>query len=539
VKYKNKLMLCMLLLANTGVYAEVENGGFETWSNNLPSGWTTIDSGITISESIDTVKVGVSSAAISVNTNSQSSTDLQQLVAVEASKTYAFSTWIYHTEGNIKARLYVDGYQGYSNENLINQWQQINFNYTASSSKNIAVGLRFYDTAGFDGSEVVYIDDFQPSVTEIPNSNTCANTKVEFSLTTDNYGYETSWTIKDKNSVEVAHGSSLANDTSYNENLCLVDGEYSFTINDTYGDGICCTYGNGAYDISVLGKSLISGGTFTNSETKTFTVGSNPGGGSGGDSGEYYKSVTGKTGYVLKTGLHNIIKSHTVKGYSALWTFYESHSLDNYYEKDGSILDMYSENPSGSENYIYQKVTNQCGNYSSEGGCYNREHSFPKSWFGGKIEPMNSDVHHIFATDGFVNSKRSGYPYGEVATASFTSTNNSKLGFATSVLGYTGTVFEPIDEFKGDLARAHLYMATRYEDVIATWTNNSVYGAAILNASSDQVFKSWVITMLLRWHKNDPVSQKEIDRNEAGFIHQGNRNPFVDHPEFVDQIWSN
>jgi len=539
VNYKIKLVLGLLVLANTHAYADIKNGSFETWSNAVPSDWTTIDSGLSISENKSIVKAGLSSAAISVNTNSQSSTDFQQLMAVEAGKTYAFSTWVYHTEGNIKTRLYVDGYQGYSNENLINQWQQISFSYAASTSKNIAVGLRFYDTAGFDGAEVVYIDDFQPSITEIPNPNSCANTEAKFSLTTDNYGYETSWTIKDKNSVEIAQGSSLANDTSYNESICLVDGDYSFTINDSYGDGICCTYGNGAYDISVSGTSLISGATFTNSETKTFTIGSSTGGGTGENLGDYYDLTDGKSGYILKTALHNIIKNHTVKGYSALWTFYESHSLDNYYEKDGSILDIYSENPSGSENYVYQKVTNQCGNYSSEGGCYNREHSFPKSWFGGKIEPMNSDVHHIFATDGFVNSKRSGYPYGEVASASFTSTNNSKLGSATASLGYTGIVFEPIDEFKGDLARAHLYMATRYEDVIATWTNNSVYGAAILNATSEQVFKPWVITMLLRWHKNDPVSQKEIDRNEAGYVHQGNRNPFVDHPEFVDQIWSN
>jgi hypothetical protein len=298
VKYKNKLMLSLLLVANTGAYAEVENGGFETWSNSAPSGWTTIDTGIAVNENKDIVKLGESSAAITVNTNSQSSTDLQQLVAVISGQTYAFSTWVYHTEGNVKARLYVDGYQGYSNENLINQWQKIDFNYTASTSKNIAVGLRFYDTAGFDGSEIVYIDDFQPSVNETPDPNACASTEVQFSLTTDNYGYETNWSIKDSNSVEIVHGSNLSNNTSYEENLCLVDGEYSFTINYTYGDGICCTYGNGSYDISISGKSLISGGTFTNSETKTFVIENDSGGGSGGEPSAYYESAIGKSGYV-------------------------------------------------------------------------------------------------------------------------------------------------------------------------------------------------------------------------------------------------
>jgi endonuclease I len=232
-----------------------------------------------------------------------------------------------------------------------------------------------------------------------------------------------------------------------------------------------------------------------------------------------------------------LINNHIGQGYSALWTFYENHSLDVYFENDGSILDIYSENPTSTESYNFTKVTNQCGNYTGEGGCYNREHTFPKSWFGGKIEPMNSDVHHIYATDGFVNSKRSGFPFGEVATATFTSTNNSKLGSSTTSLGYNGTVFEPIDEFKGDLARAYFYMATRYENVIGSWQNNSVYGDAILDGSSNQVFELWQLEMLKRWHANDPVSQKEIDRNEAAFGHQGNRNPFVDHPEYVDNIW--
>ena len=80
-------------------------------------------------------------------------------------------------------------------------------------------------------------------------------------------------------------------------------------------------------------------------------------------------------------------------------------------------------------------------------------------------------------------------------------------------------------------------MATRYENVFAGWQSNSSYGDAILNGSSDKVFENWHITMLLRWHQQDPVSQKEIDRNNAAFEHQGNRNPFIDHPEFATMIW--
>lgn len=540
MNYKNNITAILLSISSCCALAEVTNGSFESWLSGSPVGWSTIDSGISVNQSTNFIQEGSSSAAITVNTGTQGSTDLRQKINVIAGQNYDFSVGVYHTEGSVKARLYIDGYQGFSNENLINQWQQVTHSYLASSTTEISVGLRFYDTSGFDGSEVVYVDYFQPTPAS-DSVSTCNTNEIVFSLTTDNYGYETSWTLTNRANQEVANGGSYANSTDYNENVCLDDGDYTFIINDSYGDGICCAFGNGSYDISLAGTSLISGGSFASSESKTFTLGNSGGGsgeGSGTYTGNYYDNITSQAGYTLKTELHNLVNEHSVQGYSALWTFYESHSLDVYFEKDGSILDIYSENPTSSDNYNFSKVSDQCGNYSGEGGCYNREHTFPKSWFGGKVEPMNSDVHHIYATDGFVNSKRSGYPYGEVAAASFTSTNNSKLGSSTTTLGYNGTVFEPIDEFKGDLARAYFYMATRYEDVISGWQNNSAYGDAILDGSSNQVFELWQLEMLMRWHTNDPVSQKEIDRNEAAFGHQGNRNPFVDHPEYVDNIWA-
>jgi endonuclease I len=541
MNYKNNIATLLLYAVSHYAVADVTNGSFETWSAGSPIGWSTIDSGISVNQNTSLFQEGSNSAAITVNTGTQGSTDFRQVVSVVAGQTYDFSVGVYHTEGTVKARLYIDGYQGYSDESLVNQWQQVTHSYAASSTKNISIGLRFYDTSGFDGSEIVYVDNFQPTQATSGGTggNSCSTNEIAFSLTTDSYGYETSWTLKNISNEEVANGGSYANSTDYNENFCLDDGDYTFTINDTYGDGICCTYGNGSYDISLAGTSLISGGSFTRSESKTFSLGNSGGGGGGSGTytGTYYDNITSQSGYSLKTELHNLINDHSGQGYSALWTFYENHSLDVYFENDGSILDIYSENPTSSDSNSFTKVSDQCGNYSGEGDCYNREHSFPKSWFGGKIEPMNSDVHHIYATDGFVNSKRSAFPFGEVATASFTSTNNSKLGSATTALGYNGTVFEPVDEFKGDLARAYFYMAARYENVISSWQNNSVYGDAILDGSSDQVFELWQLEMLKRWHANDPVSQKEINRNEAGFGHQGNRNPFVDHPEYVDNIW--
>tara|TARA_R110000751_G_scaffold35422_6_gene87091 strand:+ start:103 stop:1716 length:1614 start_codon:yes stop_codon:yes gene_type:complete len=536
LKHNKKLLLTLLSSLSFLANADVLNGNFEAWSNASADNWTTVDSGISVNQNTNIIKTGTSSAAITVNTVTQSSTDFLQNIAVTAGQSYDFSVWVYHTEGGVKARLFADGYRGYSNPNLVNQWQQVSYTYAATTTKEIAIGLRFYDSTGFDGAETVYIDDFEPTTSAGTGGSACSSNDIAFSLTTDQYGYETSWSITNSSNVEQASGSNLSNSTSYSENICLADGDYTFTINDSYGDGICCTYGNGSYDISLSGTSLVSGGTFTQTESKNFTLGTT-GGGSGGNEGTYYQSITTQTGYSLKTALHNLINNHTAQGYGAIWTFYANNALDTYYDNDGSILDVYSEKPFGSDSYTYTKVTNQCGSYSGEGDCYNREHSFPKSWFGGKIEPMNSDIHHIFATDGFVNSKRSGFPYGEVASATFTSTNNSKLGSATAALGYNGTVFEPIDEFKGDLARAQLYMATRYQDVISNWQTNSTYGDAILDGSSNKVFETWQLNMLLRWHANDPVSQKEIDRNEAAYLHQGNRNPFIDHPEYVEKIW--
>lgn len=242
----------------------------------------------------------------------------------------------------------------------------------------------------------------------------------------------------------------------------------------------------------------------------------------------YYDAATG-TGYTLKTQLHNIIDGHSSQTYDALWTHFQTTEVDNYFENDGSPLDMYSENPTGADPYNWTFVSDQCGNYSGEGSCYNREHSFPKSWFNDGY-PMYTDLFHLYLTDGYVNGQRGNLPFGEVGSASWTSQNGSKKG-SSSYPGYSGTVFEPIDEFKGDFARSYFYMATRYEDVVTGWSSD------MLNGTADQVYSDWALNMLLEWHANDPVSQKEIDRNDAVYGIQGNRNPFIDHPEFVNQIW--
>ncbi len=143
---------------------------------------------------------------------------------------------------------------------------------------------------------------------------------------------------------------------------------------------------------------------------------------------------------------------------------------------------------------------------------------------------MYTDLFIVMPTDYWVNGKRSDYPYGKVGTATFTSTNGSKLGNNTYPGAPGGTCFEPIDSFKGDIARNYFYVSTCY------WADSALFNSNYAMATQVNL-KPWAVQMLLEWHHNDPVSQKEIDRNNAAYNIQHNRNPFIDHPEYADCIW--
>ncbi|MBP1673094.1 MAG: bsn 2 [Bacteroidetes bacterium] len=241
----------------------------------------------------------------------------------------------------------------------------------------------------------------------------------------------------------------------------------------------------------------------------------------------YYTAAQNKKGYALRVSLYNIIKNHTVISYNGLWEAYQQTDL----KENGKIWDMYSDRPGQNPPYEYTYGSDQCGNVgSNEGVCYNREHSIPKSWFND-LSPMVSDLMHIVPTDGKVNGMRSNYPYGDVASPSWTSQNGSKLG-TSAVSGYTGTVFEPIDEYKGDFARIYFYMSVCYMDKnlgVSSYPSMFVDGTGNL--------EPWALAMLIQWSNQDPVSQKEINRNNAAYQLQGNRNPFVDYPELVGKIY--
>ena len=256
---------------------------------------------------------------------------------------------------------------------------------------------------------------------------------------------------------------------------------------------------------------------------------------------EYYKAANGKSGAALKTAFAGIIYNRDEGGslnnaYNALWThFRTTDALPN-----GKVWDMYSNKREMTFG------TDQAGNYKVEGDVYNREHSMPNSWFGGKVMPMYTDLYHLYPTDGYVNSKRSNHPFGETNGESYKSANNfSKLGKCTYP-GYTGTVFEPNDLYKGDFARTYFYMVTCYEEQIPTWyqkygvngsgeTKNAVM--ATLDGNTYPGLSSWQLEMMMKWAKNDPVSEKEIKRNNAVYGIQKNRNPFIDYPGLEQYIW--
>lgn len=239
----------------------------------------------------------------------------------------------------------------------------------------------------------------------------------------------------------------------------------------------------------------------------------------------YYNNANGLTGVSLQNALKSIIASHSVRSYANLWTDFGK--TDKRPNDSTKVWDIYSDIPSQNPPYTFTFYIDQCGNYNSENDCYNREHGFPKSHFNNAY-PMYTDLFHLYPTDGYVNSKRSNYPYAEVgANPSYVSLNGSKVGNSVTP-GYSGLAFEPIDSYKGDVARSYFYMVTCYKG------NSDFQNWAMANGTT---LNNWASAMLLEWHHLDPVSQKEIDRNNAIYKIQGNRNPFIDNPQWADCIW--
>ncbi len=237
----------------------------------------------------------------------------------------------------------------------------------------------------------------------------------------------------------------------------------------------------------------------------------------------YSRQCEGKSGKALLEALYATVGKHTTVSYDGLWNVYKTSDIRD----NGTVWDMYSTKE-------WRVGQQHCGTYKNIGDCINREHSFPKSWFDDR-SPMVSDAFHIYPTDGKVNGQRSNFPYGECSGGTTLPSNGNvkalgKLGTST-FSGYSGRVFEPVDEYKGDFARSYFYMAACYNDRVSTWHSD------MLANNSYPVFSSWAVKLLLKWHRQDPVSKKETDRNDAVYAFQHNRNPFIDHPELAEHIW--
>jgi len=230
----------------------------------------------------------------------------------------------------------------------------------------------------------------------------------------------------------------------------------------------------------------------------------------------YYNSLDGKKEGELKTAIHNRVTGfRLVSSYSALPDYFR---VTDVYPESNRWWDMYSDIPL----------------YAPSFKGLNREHSFPKSWWGGSTTvSAYVDLNHLYPSESAANMAKSNYPLGEVDRSEKIAFENGVSTVGYPVQGQGGgasRVFEPADEYKGDFARTYFYMVTCYQNLTWKWTymvNQNVY----------PTLNNWSVQLLMKWHRDDPVSQKEIDRNDAVYSFQDNRNPFIDHPELADYIW--
>ena len=236
----------------------------------------------------------------------------------------------------------------------------------------------------------------------------------------------------------------------------------------------------------------------------------------------YYNSLEGKSGEALKDAVHQLTRQHTVFSYSSLWIYFAE--TDCRPDDKRKVWDMYSDNT-----YYFR------GGTSGVSGMH-KEHSLPKSWWGGYDENQGyagyTDINHLYPANGDANMAKSNYPLGEVSKASF---NNGVTKVGTPRTGQGGgssSVFEPDDRYKGDFARTYFYMACTYQDYYWKYTY-------MMSNTSWKTLNDWSIEMLCRWARNDAVSDKEVDRNEAVQHYQNNRNPFIDIPQLFEYIWGN
>lgn len=250
----------------------------------------------------------------------------------------------------------------------------------------------------------------------------------------------------------------------------------------------------------------------------------------------YYDAVNGTKDGELKGTLKLIIRDHTAIPYGDdTWeVFYYSDQDEN-----GYCMDMYCDD--------WKKFTSPGVAVS---GC-NIEHSFAKSWWGGTKNDAYKDCYHLNPSNSVANSARSNYPLG-VPEKDIKTSGSLKIGkIHHEELNVDFSVFEPKDEYKGDFARAYFYMATCYgKDINGNYDptvcsayhgwrldNKDVGSKFAMQNDNYLEFQPWEQEVLITWHRQDPVSEKEIKRADAVSNFQHNRNPFIDYPFLAEYIW--
>ena len=279
----------------------------------------------------------------------------------------------------------------------------------------------------------------------------------------------------------------------------------------------------------------------------------------------YYESIDGTSGKELMDAIQRVSKQGYRADdfrYDSVWLAFKHTDL----RPDSYIWEIYSDC-----DFVYEK--DRTSNTTQTGECkgYNREHAMCQSWFGttslagqemssSKKNSPGSDIFHIYPASYGMNSRRGNRPYGEVLTAANVSGNGTKYGTPVQTISVTNSVagayvegsitlitnvLEPADEYKGDIARSYFGTMVKWA---GEWTfNRNENGRVIFDATidADTHYASennygltpYGLALLLKWHRQDPVSQKEVDRNNGIQLTQGNRNPFIDYPYLAEYIW--
>ena len=231
----------------------------------------------------------------------------------------------------------------------------------------------------------------------------------------------------------------------------------------------------------------------------------------------------------LLSALRTLTSSGSAKSYNDLWDAYPT----VYKRSDNCIYDYYS----NVSNFTKDDQDPGSGG-TTEGDKYNREHTIPKSWWGGSTSNQGADIFIVVPADKLVNNKRSDNCLGVVGSSSWTSENNySKLGTSSSTWNYFGSpVFEPNDEVKGDLARIVFYAIAKYSGSYGWTTGNGSYVFSG-SASTNLGLTANAVKLFTYWNNLDKPSDWERTVNTRGNTYQGNVNPFIDHPEYVNTLW--